>query len=215
MKKASSYACIQSDHFRFLDASQFLAPGTSYAGFLKAYQVPEGKGFFPYEWFDTFDKLKETSLPPQEAFFSSLNNEGISDDDYAHCQRVWTENSMSTFMEFLVWYNNLDVAPFVVAIERLQKFYFDKGIDVFKTAISVPGIARQMLFKTAEESGAEFSLMDQGNEKLYQTIKQNIVGGTSIIFTRYAKAGETLIRGGKLCKKVVGYDANALYLWAI
>ncbi len=101
---------------------------------------------------------------------------------------------MSTFRDFLVWYNNLDVAPFVLAIQRLQKFYFDKGIDVFKTAISVPGIARQMLYKTAEEAGAEFSLIDQGNEELHQTIKQNIVGGPSIIFTRHAKADETLIR---------------------
>ncbi len=48
VKKASSYACIQSDHFRFMDASHFLAPGTSYAKFLKAYQVDECKGFFPY-----------------------------------------------------------------------------------------------------------------------------------------------------------------------
>ncbi len=39
VKKASSYACIQSDHFRFMDASHFLGPGTSYAGFLKADQV--------------------------------------------------------------------------------------------------------------------------------------------------------------------------------
>ncbi len=122
---------------------------------------------------------------------------------------------MSTFRDFLVWYNNLDVGPFVVAIQRLQKFYFEKGIDVFKTAISVPGIARQMLFKTAEESGAEFSLIDQSNEELYQTIKRNIVGGPSIIFTRHAKVGETLIRGDKPCEKVVGYDANALYLWSI
>ncbi len=122
---------------------------------------------------------------------------------------------MSTFRDFLVWYNNLDVRPFVVAIERLQKFYFDKGIDVFKTAISVPGIARQMLFATAEETGAEFSLIDKGNEELYRTINQNIVGGPSIIFTRHAKAGETLIRGDKQCEKVVGYDANALYLWSI
>ncbi len=122
---------------------------------------------------------------------------------------------MSTFRYFLVWYNNLDVRPFVVAIERLQKLYFDKGIDVFKTAISVPGIARKMLFATAEETGAEVSLIDKGNEELYRTIKQNIVGGPSIIFTRHAKAGETQIRGDKQCEKVVGYDANALYLWAI
>ncbi|XP_053380152.1 uncharacterized protein LOC123531892 [Mercenaria mercenaria] len=122
---------------------------------------------------------------------------------------------MSTFKDFLVWYNNLDVGPFVTAVERLQKFYFDKNIDVLKTAMSVPGIARQLLFKSATEKGAEFSLIDRKNADLHATIKDNIVGGPSIIFTRHHQSGKTKIRGGKTCEKVVGYDANALYLWAI
>ncbi|KAG2759877.1 hypothetical protein PC129_g19765 [Phytophthora cactorum] len=46
-------------------------------------------------------------------------------------------------------------------------------------------------------------------------MKANIAGGPSIIFNRYAKRNETTIRGGKLCKKVIGYDANALYVWAL
>jgi hypothetical protein len=49
VKKSNAYACISSRLFRFLDISHFLAPGTSYAGFLKAYRVEEAKGFFPYE----------------------------------------------------------------------------------------------------------------------------------------------------------------------
>ncbi|GMF42275.1 unnamed protein product [Phytophthora lilii] len=46
-------------------------------------------------------------------------------------------------------------------------------------------------------------------------MKANIAGGPSIIFNRYAKRNETKIRGGKACKKIIGYDANALYLWAL
>jgi hypothetical protein len=34
-------------------------------------------------------------------------------------------------------------------------------------------------------------------------------------FTKYHGANKIHIRGGKLCKKVLGYDANALYLCAI
>lgn len=86
---------------------------------------------------------------------------------------------MSTFKDFLIWYNNLDVAPFVTAVERLQKFYFEKGIDVFKTAMSVPGIARQLLFKSARDLGAEFALVDERNSDLHHTMKDNIVGGKS------------------------------------
>ncbi|GMF42806.1 unnamed protein product [Phytophthora lilii] len=46
-------------------------------------------------------------------------------------------------------------------------------------------------------------------------MKANIAGGPSIIFNHYAKRNETKIRGGKVCKKIIGYDANALYLWAL
>ncbi len=122
---------------------------------------------------------------------------------------------MSRFRDFLVWYNNLDVGPFVTAVERFQKFYFDKDIDVFKTAISVPGIARQLLFRTAKKADANFALFDKQNEDLYHTFKRNIVGGPSIIFTRHHKVGQTRIRGRKKCGSILGFDANALYLQAI
>ena len=55
-------------------------------------------------------------------------------------------------------------------------------------------------------------------------MKDSNVGGPNIIFNRYHEKGKTKIRRvemekkGKVskdCKKVVGYDANALYLRAI
>ena len=51
-----------------------------------------------------------------------------------------------------------------------------------------------------------------------------MVGGPSIIFHRYHEKDKTKIREReitdqgkepKMCQKIVGYDANALYLWAI
>ncbi|GMF23198.1 unnamed protein product [Phytophthora lilii] len=57
--------------------------------------------------------------------------------------------------------------------------------------------------------------IDKEEKDIYTKMKANIAGGPSIIFNRYAKRNETKIRGGKLCKKVIGYDASALYLWAL
>lgn len=58
--------------------------------------------------------------------------------------------------------------------------------------------------------------IDADNKDIYQNMKDNIAGGPSIIFNRYAKRNETTIRNGeKLVKKIIGYDANALYLWAL
>ena len=48
------------------------------------------KGVYPYEDMDSREKLDETSLPPKEAFYSNLNLEDISDEDYAHAQKVWS-----------------------------------------------------------------------------------------------------------------------------
>ena len=215
VKKSNSYACIATQQLKFLDISQFLAAGASYSSFLKAYHIQENKGFFPYSYFDDVAKLEETSLPPHGAFYSSLKGTNISKQEYEYCQKVWTELNMTTFRDFLIWYNNLDVSPFVKAVTSLQEFYFKQNIDVFKTSISVPGIARQLLFRTAKENNANFALCDKHNADLYQTIKQNIVGGPSIIFTRHHIAGETRIRGQKLCGAILGYDSNALYLEAI
>ena len=91
----------------------------------------------------------------------------------------------------------------------------NKQIDVFKQTISVPGIARILLFRSAREANASFSIFDNKNKDLYHTIKKNIVGGPSIIFHRHQKAGKSKIRNEKTCQKIVGYDCNALYLWAL
>ena len=37
---------------------------------------------------DSWEKCDETTLPPKEAFYSNLNLEDTSDEDYAHTQKV-------------------------------------------------------------------------------------------------------------------------------
>ena len=46
------------------------------------------KGFYPYEDMDRWEKFDETSLPDKKAFYSNLNLEDISDEDYGHAQKV-------------------------------------------------------------------------------------------------------------------------------
>ena len=49
----------------------------------------EGKGAYPYEYMDNFEKLNETSLPPIKAFYSELNLDNITDKGYARANKVW------------------------------------------------------------------------------------------------------------------------------
>ena len=105
--------CFATKKLKFLDITSYLAPGFSYDKYLKAYGCELQKGHFPYEYMDGIGKLEDRALPPQEAFYSRLKNEGISDDDYARCQAVWCNNRMKSMRDFLVWYNNRDVVPFL------------------------------------------------------------------------------------------------------
>ena len=48
---------------------------------------------------------------------------------------------MCTFADWLRYYNNLDVTPGLEALERMRAFYTDKGIDILKDAVSIPGVS--------------------------------------------------------------------------
>ena len=72
-KKAGKYPCIKTEHLKFLDVLQFLALGYNLKSFFKAFGVTEKKGFFPYDYFTHADQLDETTLPPYETFYSTIN----------------------------------------------------------------------------------------------------------------------------------------------
>ena len=38
---------------------------------------------------DSWKRFNETELPNKEPFYSEINKEGITDEDYAHAQKVW------------------------------------------------------------------------------------------------------------------------------
>ena len=215
IKRQNTFMCLYTDKLKFLDVTQYLAPGVSYDKYLKAYGCDLQKGHFPYEYMDGIGKLEDRALPPQAAFFSQLKNEGISDTDYARCQAVWHDNQMKTLREYLIWYNNRDVTPFLDAITKQFAFYRDRDIDMFKDGISVPGLSLLHLFNDLPND-TNFVTFNRTNSDLHELVKDNIVGGPAIIFHRYHEKAVTKIRGGgETCRAIVGYDANALYLWAL
>ena len=215
IKRQNTFMCFSTPKLKFLDVTQYLAPGVSYAKYLTAYGCELEKGHFPYEYMDDLQKLEDRVLPPQSAFFSRLKNEGISNDDYARCQAVWRDNGMETLREYLIWYNNRDVTPFLDAIAKQAGFYKHQNIDMFKDGISVPGLSLLHLFNDLPND-TYFTVFNRTNSDLHELVKDNIVGGPAIIFHRYHEKNVTRIRGGsEPCRSIVGYDANALYLWAL
>ena len=94
---------------------------------------------------------------------------------------------------------------------------------MLKQGISIPGVTLLYLFNTLPPD-TFFALFPEKDKHLYYLFRDNMVGGPSIIFHRYHEKDKKKIReveteaAGRVlkpCRGVVGYDANALYLWSI
>lgn len=137
-----------------------------------------------------------------------------------NCQQVWEDNEMSTFKDFLVWYNNLVVVPFLKVVEKMSQFWKERKINIFKDSILVPCLTLEYLFSFLGDQ-IYFSLFDEAISDLYHLIQDNNTGSLSILFHRYHEARKTKIKeadqgeDAKLCGKIMGYDTNVLYLWAL
>ena len=53
------------------------------------------KGFYPFEYMDSWERFNETTLPNKKAFYSRLYQD-ITDEDYIHAQKVFEELKFKT-----------------------------------------------------------------------------------------------------------------------
>ncbi len=58
--------------------------------------------------------------------FNKPKNMHITDAKYKICVDAWSDNDMKAFKDFLEWYNNSDVIPFVEAVEKMKLFYQER-----------------------------------------------------------------------------------------
>ena len=201
--------------FRFLDIINYLGPGTSYEKWVKAYECKTVKSWFPYEWFDRPEKLDYPGLPDYMDWYSKLKRDFVLKlSEWKACKKLFREKGMKTFEDWVRYYNNLDVAPGLEALEKMRNFYTEKGIDIMKDAVSIPGVSLHYLLKGAIDRNAE---LYSPRKEAYDMQKEAVVGGPSLVFTRIHEVGKTRIRSHQiaepqLCKNILGYDANALYL---
>ena len=230
---------------QLLDIMNFLGGATSLDSFLKAYKTAETKVFFPYECFDCPQKMNNSELPPYDAFFSKPRNvnplekdysdyqnllssglkaeEALSkmklskpppsgDENYQYLLDIWNHENMCTFKDFLRWYNKKDVVPTLEAMQKMVAFHHKKGIDKLKLGCTLENLANICLHKSTSAKLYPFTETD---EDLLRKIREEMVGGPSIVFTRKAVVDKTFIRNsGNICKSIAGIDANQLYLYS-
>jgi len=75
IEDCNRYKAIKTNQFTFLDQMSYTAAGTSLKKFINANDINLKKGKFPYEWFDSCDKLNYLASDLKHSdFYSSFKN---------------------------------------------------------------------------------------------------------------------------------------------
>ena len=78
------------------------------------------KGVYLYEYMDNWERFNEAPLPDKESFYSELNKEGITDDDYVHAQKVWKVFKIKDLGEYYDLYAQTDTLLLADVYEKFR-----------------------------------------------------------------------------------------------
>jgi hypothetical protein len=214
---------------RFIDSFRFMASSLDslvsnlneeqcvnlkkyYSG--KQFDLLRRKGVYPYDYIGSVEKLSETALPQKEKFYSRLNDEDISDEDYHHAQTVWKAFGCKTFRDYHMLYNKSDVLQLADVFENFR----DVCVQYYKLDpawyYTSPGLAWDAALKMTK---VKLELLSDPDMLLM--IENGIRGGISTISHRYSKANNKYM-GDKYDpnqppKFIMYLDVNNLYAFAM
>ena len=210
---------------RFIDTFRFMGtslsklvnnlPETAFQNVRKYYteeklDLIKRKGVYPYEYMDSIERFKDTTLPLKESFYSSLNDEHINDEDYEHAKKVWDAFEMKSLKDYHELYNETDVLLLTDVFENFRNICLSNyGLDPAHYYTS-PGLAWDACLKMTEVKLELLSDVD-----MLLMIEKGIRGGVSMVSKRFARAnnkymGEKFDRE-KVSRYIQYLDANNLY----
>ena len=172
------------------------------------------KGVYPYEYMNSPERLKETQLPPKEAFYSRLNDEGISDENYAHARKVWETFEMKNLEDYHNLYNRVHVLLLADVYENFREICIKNYNLDPAHYYTAPRLAWDAALKVTKVKLELLSDMD-----MLLMVEKGIRGGVSMISNRYGKANNKYMGDrfddGEPSKYISYFDENNLYGWAM
>ncbi|XP_068716850.1 uncharacterized protein [Montipora capricornis] len=220
-------AFMLGNHLTFIDSFQFMSSSldklvsnlpkealiyTSRKFKGKELDLMSQKGVYPYDFMDSFDKFNE-KLPPKEEFYSILNDEDITDDQYKHAKNVWNTFNLKNMGEYHDLYLKSDILLLADVFENFRKTclqYYKLDPCHYFTS---PGLSWDAMLKMTD---IKLELMTDID--MFQFIEKGMRGGISYIANRYGKANNKYMKtyDEKAPSKYIMYlDANNLYGWAM
>ena len=211
-------------YLRFLDSFRFMASSLDILSStltetkhldqeISDSKLLKRKGVFPYEYMDSFNRYKETKLPPKEAFYSSLNNKLITDQDYEYAQKVWNHYNIQNLQEYAELYLKTDILLLADIFENFRDLCFKiYNLDpvYYYTA---PGLAWSTLMKKTE---IELDLIS--DQYTLEFFERQVRGGICNPIHRYAEANNKYLPNFDKEKPetyIKYLDANNLYGYAM
>ena len=158
-------------------------------GDLNRFALSLRKGVYPYEYMDSWEKFYETALPPKKDFYSNLNLENISDEDYTHAQKIWDVFEIKNLGE----YHDLYVQSDTLLLADIFENFRNMCLNIYELDpvyfVSAPGLAWQACLK---KTGVKLELITDYDMILM--IEKGIRGGICQAIHRYAKANNKYMK---------------------
>ena len=221
-------AFMLGEHLTFIDSFQFMSssldslvknlPEESFKYISEIFKgeqfnLMKRKGVYPYDFMDSFEKFNLNKLLLKEEFYSILNYENISDEDYEHAKNIWDEFSLKNMGEYHDLYLKSDVLLLADIYENFRKtcleYYKLDPCHYFTSS----GLSWDAMLKI---TGITLELMTDID--MFQFIEKGMRGGISYIANRYGKANNKYMKkyDEKAPSKYIMYlDANNLYGYAM
>ena len=171
------------------------------------------KDVYPYDYVSSMEKLSETHLPPKEEFYSHLNDEGISDNDYHHAINVWNTFKCKSIRDYHDLYLKSDVLLLADVFENFRNtclHHYNLDPAHYYTS---PVLAWDACLK---ETVQELQLLHDYD--MLMMFERGIRGGISHISKRYAEANNKYMKDydpDEESTYIQYLDANNLYGWTM
>ena len=221
-------AFMLGNHLTFIDSFQFMSssldklvsnlPKDDLIYISKAFKgrrldLMSQKGVYPYDYMDSFEKFNEKELPTKDQFYSILNDQHITDDEYNHAKEVWNTFLIRTLGDYHDLYLVSNVLLLTDVFENFRKTcmqYYKLDPCHYFTS---PGLSWDAMLKM---TNIKLELMTDID--MSQFIEKGMCGGVSYIANRYGNANNKYMKeyDEKAPSKYIMYlDANNLYGWAM
>ena len=182
-------------------------------GDLKKFFLLLRKGIYPYEYLDSWERFDENIIPTKEAFYSKLNLENFTDQDYEHVKKVWEAFEIKNLGE----YHDLYVQCNTFLLADVFENFRNKCIEIYKLDpahfLSSPGLARQAWLKKAK---IKLELLT--DIYMLLMVEKGTRGGICQAIHRCAKANNEHTKNYDkdiISSYLMYLDAKNLYGWAM